>query len=173
MNTEPMSDERLAEAAEWADGCGSAGLKGDAREMGLANILSELLAEVGRLSGEKAWFQRKATEAGTIAWELDLGRKRILDTATARNIVNQIADFYMAQIPSDEWVKVRQASNDKLDEWVHHLLASKASNSDAFALDECRGDDSCPAPTHVHGCYADLDGERCDDPRDHDWQRRV
>lgn len=31
----------------------------------------------------------------------------------------------------------------------------------------CDGSGRCPAPLHVHGCYADLDGSACDDPSDH------
>lgn len=31
----------------------------------------------------------------------------------------------------------------------------------------CTGAYDCPVTRHVHGCFADLDGSRCDDPGDH------
>lgn len=43
---------------------------------------------------------------------------------TARNIVNQIADHYSEQITSDQWVRVRQESNDMLDEFVLRLITA-------------------------------------------------
>lgn len=91
----------------------------------------------------------------------DEGNFRVVEAATARNIVNQIADFYMARIPSEQWVEVRQATNDKLDEWVQDLLASKVLDYDSFGIDECRGDGSCPAPKHVHGCYREHKASEC------------
>lgn len=44
----------------------------------------------------------------------------------AQNIINQIGDLYSEAIPSDEWVPVRQASNDVLDAWVTELLEKRA-----------------------------------------------
>lgn len=43
----------------------------------------------------------------------------------ARNIINQIGDIYSERIPSDQWVPVRQETNDLLDEFVAGLLASR------------------------------------------------
>ena len=44
-------------------------------------------------------------------------------------------------------------------------------DGDYFADNECCGDGHCDAPIHVHGCYADDDGARCDDPAEHNWER--
>lgn len=52
----------------------------------------------------------------------DHARSKLMDVS--RNIVNQLADSYMEDIPSDQWVKVRQASNDRLDKFVYELLST-------------------------------------------------
>lgn len=31
----------------------------------------------------------------------------------------------------------------------------------------CTGAGRCVAPIHIHGCYADRDGARCDEPQEH------
>lgn len=36
---------------------------------------------------------------------------------------------------------------------------------------ECSGAGNCQAYYHEHGCFADIDGTRCNDPDDHAWQR--
>ena len=41
----------------------------------------------------------------------------------ARNIINQIADRYHERIPSPDWVRVRQETNDELDEFAVRLIA--------------------------------------------------
>lgn len=38
---------------------------------------------------------------------------------------------------------------------------------DRSAVDECTGAANCAARVHVHGCFADVNGARCDDPEDH------
>lgn len=43
--------------------------------------------------------------------------------------------------------------------------------SEAWMPGECEGHHECPAGLHVHGCYADVDGARCDDPADHEGAR--
>lgn len=40
----------------------------------------------------------------------------------AMNIVNQIGDLYSEMIPSEDWVRVRQATNDRLDAFVTDIL---------------------------------------------------
>lgn len=40
----------------------------------------------------------------------------------ARNIINQIGDLYYERIPSPDWVKVRQDTNDELDVFVSGLI---------------------------------------------------
>jgi len=40
----------------------------------------------------------------------------------ARNIINQIGDLWAEHIPSEQWVPVRQATNDQLDTWVSSLV---------------------------------------------------
>lgn len=40
----------------------------------------------------------------------------------AYNIVNQIADVYAELIPSDEWVPVRQRTNDELWAFAEHVI---------------------------------------------------
>lgn len=40
----------------------------------------------------------------------------------AFNIINQIGDEYSSRIPSDQWVPVRQRTNDMLDSFVVDLL---------------------------------------------------
>lgn len=42
--------------------------------------------------------------------------------AVAQNIINQLADVYAEEIPSDKWVAVRQATNDAADQFVLRLL---------------------------------------------------
>lgn len=42
--------------------------------------------------------------------------------ATARNIVNQIGDLYHERIPSPDWVRVRQETNDEVDAFVTNLI---------------------------------------------------
>lgn len=103
--------------------------------------------------------------------ELEEALGRILDRRTGRNIVNQIADFYMRRIPSGQWVEVRQSTNDRLDDWVQHVLDSLAFGEDVFAIDACRGDEGCPAPKHVHGCYREHKASECLDEPDApaDW----
>lgn len=44
--------------------------------------------------------------------------------AVARNIVNQLGDLWSERIPSPEWVKVRQETNDRADEFVLRLIAT-------------------------------------------------
>ncbi len=41
----------------------------------------------------------------------------------AYNIVNQIADTYYEAIPSEKWVEVRQATNDRLWKWVEGMIS--------------------------------------------------
>jgi hypothetical protein len=43
----------------------------------------------------------------------------------AYNIVNQLADFYSEKIPSQDWIEVRQASNDQLDTFVFDFLSKE------------------------------------------------
>lgn len=59
------------------------------------------------------------------------GLKRVLQIRTARNIVNQLADYYSVLIPSEQWVRVRQMSNDRLDTFVQSLIAEKVADHDA------------------------------------------
>lgn len=40
----------------------------------------------------------------------------------ARNIINQIGDLWAEHMPSEQWVPVRQATNDQLDTWVSSLV---------------------------------------------------
>jgi hypothetical protein len=40
----------------------------------------------------------------------------------ARNIVNQLADLYSERIPSSEWIKVRQSTNDMADQFVLRVM---------------------------------------------------
>ncbi|WP_217181587.1 hypothetical protein [Streptomyces sp. AC495_CC817] len=42
--------------------------------------------------------------------------------AVARNIINQIGDIYHERIPSPDWVKTRQETNDELDTFVASLI---------------------------------------------------
>lgn len=48
--------------------------------------------------------------------------------AIARNIVNQLADTYHERIPHEDWVKVRQETNDMHDDFVTDLLYDLADN---------------------------------------------
>lgn len=50
----------------------------------------------------------------------------------AYNIVQQIADEYHRNIPSDKWLAVRQSTNDKLESWVLFML----KRGQAIALEE-------------------------------------
>jgi hypothetical protein len=54
--------------------------------------------------------------------------------AVARNIVNQIGDVWHELIPSAEWVRVRQETNDECDKFVASLLAAHAARARAAAL---------------------------------------
>lgn len=38
---------------------------------------------------------------------------------------------------------------------------------EAQCLHDCDGSGDCFSTLHIHGCYADRDGARCDDPSDH------
>lgn len=44
---------------------------------------------------------------------------------------------------------------------------STNQRADEFAPGECEGHSCCTAKLHVHGCFADRDGSRCDDPTEH------
>lgn len=82
----------------------------------------------------------------------------------AYNIVNQIADYYSERIPSDQWVDVRQASNDELDAFVlgrlKHALATveqkktETGNPTQQAVPEPKPEPTtcwrCQHPTHKH-----------------------
>lgn len=50
-----------------------------------------------------------------------------------------------------------------------HKHRLRTALRDRDAVDECTGAGNCPARVHVHGCFADRDGTRCDDPEDHAW----
>ena len=55
----------------------------------------------------------------------------------ARNIINQIADLYSEKILSDHWARVRQATNDLLDDFVAGLiLRETAQEVPGFAARE-------------------------------------
>jgi hypothetical protein len=59
----------------------------------------------------------------------------------ARNIVNQVADLYHESIPSGRWVKVRQETNDMLDDWVSSLLLEHCTaNPQVGELEVSRSD---------------------------------
>lgn len=48
-----------------------------------------------------------------------------------------------------------------------HKHRVRSALNDRLAVDECTGARNCASRLHVHGCFADLDGTRCDDPEDH------
>lgn len=43
-----------------------------------------------------------------------------------------------------------------------------AYTPDKFVPGECRGDDTCSAPRHVHGCYTPHRADQCDAPNEHE-----
>jgi hypothetical protein len=45
--------------------------------------------------------------------------------------------------------------------------ACLALDPEAQCLHDCDGSSECFSVLHIHGCYADRDGARCDDPDDH------
>jgi hypothetical protein len=50
-------------------------------------------------------------------------RDGLIDTMfLARNIINQLGDAWAEAIPSEQWVPVRQATNDVMDGWVSQLI---------------------------------------------------
>jgi hypothetical protein len=71
--------------------------------------------------------------------------------AVARNIVNQIGDFWAERIPSAEWVPVQQQTNDELDAFAARLIrgvqaktlreAAEALEGSSAALDPSRAVD--------------------------------
>jgi hypothetical protein len=64
-------------------------------------------------------------EALTLAGDLFAAVEPMPDVlAVARNIVNQLGDLWSERIPSPEWVKVRQETNDLADEFVIRLIAT-------------------------------------------------
>ena len=56
--------------------------------------------------------------------------------AVARNIVNQIGDLWAEKIPSEKWVPVRQATNDRLDEFTAGLIETVAERDEFHTMDE-------------------------------------
>lgn len=43
-------------------------------------------------------------------------------------------------------------------------LSIEKTDLDALIALSCEGSGNCRSPLHVHGCYADVDCSRCDDP---------
>lgn len=45
--------------------------------------------------------------------------------------------------------------------------ACLALDPEEACIHDCDGSSECIATVHVHGCFADRDGARCNDPDDH------
>lgn len=50
--------------------------------------------------------------------------------------------------------------------WVDAIDLAAAA-AEAWTPGDCEGHDACSSNLHVHGCFADLDGSACDDPKEH------
>ncbi len=85
------------------------------------------------------------------------------------------------QALADEWDRELRSTFKDPDSEVARGYTHKHSDAVRTALaaagvdtahtetttEVCTGAGTCNAPTHVHGCFADRDGSRCDDPADH------
>lgn len=60
------------------------------------------------------------------------GQRAAIDIA--RNIINQIGDLWAERIPSEDWVKVRQSTNDELDAFAARLIETYQPEVDRVFL---------------------------------------
>lgn len=105
------------------------------------SILSEHVGEGPVIAGEL--MDPKVTtnylRPTAVASAHRISEPRSPELALARNIVNQIGDLLSERVPSDEWVKARQETNDELDLWVSNLIADRlqvareASRAEGYA----------------------------------------
>lgn len=119
---------------------------------------------------EKAEPTQDDTDAATALWE------SIEFLMTDEACIEAVATWHASRVAAAKAGALKGlfsaavdhgASARFLNQLNELLSLVEASSLPSAEPVPCDGSGHCPAPLHVHGCYADLDGSTCDDPSDH------